>query len=157
MAEFYINKNGDITHSNLYLLAKADFNYYKIHSTLLPSLITHTPGPTRSLFTVVSGMSNSHVTLLNCKKGTKRDLSAYLTCRSEKYNDSSHHSFHATTRAQGLGDILDPKGTPTTAELLSSEQQSFRYSVLAVLSILKEERNSPKNSRMMPSESLWRS
>ena len=110
MAEFYINNNGDITDSSLSLLTKVDFNHFKINSMLLPSPIT--PGPTRSPAMVISGMSDSQITLIDFKKGTKRDLSIYPTFKSEKYYDTFHLSFHATTRAQGIGDILDPKFYP---------------------------------------------
>ena len=73
MAEFYINNNGDITDSNLSILTKADFYHFKTNSALLPSPITHTHGPARSPSMVVLGMSNCQITLINFKKGTKRD------------------------------------------------------------------------------------
>ena len=41
------------------LALKADFNHFKINSTLLPSPITQTLCPTRSPFMVISGMSDS--------------------------------------------------------------------------------------------------
>ena len=136
MAEFYINNNGEITESDLFLLTKVDFDHFKINSTLPHSPITHTPGPTRTPSTVILGMSNSQIALINFKKKTKRDLSAHPTFKSEKYYGTFHCSFHATTRAQGLGDILDPKFCPkhsnTSAQLLFSEQQPFMYSVLVV-------------------------
>ena len=85
---------------------------------------------------MISGISNSQIALINFKKGTKTNLSAYLIFKSEKYCDTFHHSFHATARAQGLGDILNPKFHPkysnTSTQLLFSEQQPFMYSVLVV-------------------------
>ena len=136
IAEFYINSNADTSDSDLSLLTKANFSHYKIHSTLLPSPIAHTPGPTRSPSMAISGISDCQVALLNFKKGTNRDLSAYLTFKSEKYYDTFCHSFHAPARAQGLGNILDsnfcPKPSDTSAQLLFSEQEFFMYSVLVV-------------------------
>ena len=100
----------------------------------MPSPITHTSGPTRSPSTAISGISDSQVTLLSFKKGTKRDLSAYPTFKNEKYYDTFHCSSHATARVQGLGEILDPRIHPKhsniSAQLLFSEQQCFMYSVL---------------------------
>ena len=132
MAEFYINNNGEITDSNLSSLTKVDFNHFKINSALPPSPITHTPGPTRTPSMAILCMSNSQITLINFKKGTKRDLSANPTFKSEKYC----YSFHTAARTQGLGDILDPKFHPkhsnTSTELLFNEQQSFMCSVLVV-------------------------
>ena len=136
MAEFYINNNGEITDSNLSSLTKVDFNLFKINSVLPPSPITHTPGPTRTPSMAILCMANSQITLINFKKGTKRDLSANPTFKSEKYYDTFCCSFHTAARAKGLGDILDPKFLPkhsnTSAQWLFNEQQSFMYSVLVV-------------------------
>ena len=136
IAEFYINNNGDITDSDLSLLSKLDSIHFKINSTLLPSPITHTPGPTRSPSMAIPCMSLSQIALINFKKGSKRDLSVYPTLKSEKYYDTFHHSFHPTTKAQDLGDLLNPKFHPihisTSAQLLFSEPQTFMYSVLVV-------------------------
>ena len=85
MAEFFISNNGDISDSNLSLLSRVDFNHYKINSTLPPSLIAYTPGPTKSSSTALLFMSDSQVTLLSFKKGTKRDLTAYPIFKSKQY------------------------------------------------------------------------
>ena len=84
MAEFYINNNGDITDSNLYLLTTVEFIHYKINSALLPSPIAHTLGPPRTPTTAFSGMSESQIALNNFKKATMRDLSADPIFKSEK-------------------------------------------------------------------------
>ena len=114
--------NGYITDSSLSLFNKVDVNHYKIHCTLPPSPIAHTPSMVISAPSMVnSGMSDSQVTLLNIKKGTKRDLSAYHSFKSEKYFDTFHHAFHATTRAQGLGDILDSKFYPKHSDTSATD------------------------------------
>ena len=115
MAKFYINNNGDITDSALSLLTKADFNHFNINSTLPPSPITHAAGAARPLSKAILGMSNSQITIINFKKGAKRDLCTYPTFKSEKYYDTFCHSFHITARAQGLGGILNPKFFPSRA------------------------------------------
>ena len=112
MAEFYISNNGDITDYDLSLLTKADFDHFKINSDLPPSPITHTPGLTTSPSMAILGMSDSQIALINFKKETKRDLSTYPTFKSEKYYATFYCSFHTTTSAQGVGDILDPKFYP---------------------------------------------
>ena len=133
MTEVYIINNGDID-SDLSLLTMADCNHYKIHPTLLHSPIANTPKRSSSM--VASAMLDSQVTLLNFMNGTKRDLSAYPTFKSENYYNSFCHSFHATPRVQGLGDIVNPKFHPkqsdTSAQLLFCEQQCFMYSVLGL-------------------------
>ena len=68
MAEFYIIHNGEITGSDLSLLTRAEFNHYKINSTLMPSPIAHTPGPTRTPSLMILGMSDSQITIINFKK-----------------------------------------------------------------------------------------
>ena len=113
MAEFYISNNGDITDSCLYL-PKQILSISKIHSTLPPSPITQTPGPTRSPSTAILGILDSQVTLLNFKKGTKRDSSAYPTFKSEKYYDTFCCSFHPTQGHKALGTFSTPNSIPNT-------------------------------------------
>ena len=114
MVQFFISNNGEITDSNLSLVTRVNFNHYKINSTLPPSPIARTPGPTRSPSMALSGMSDSQISLNNFKKGTKRDLSAYPIFKSEEYYDTFHCSFYPTTKAQDMGTLSTPSFTPST-------------------------------------------
>ena len=109
MTKFFISNNGDSTDSNLSLLTRVEFNHYQINSTLPPYPIAHTPGPASAPSRALFGMSNSQVSLLIFKKGTKRDLTAYPIFKSEKYYDTFCHSFYKTAKAQGLGEIVSSK------------------------------------------------
>ena len=50
--------------------------------------------------------------LLNFKRGIKRDISAYLTLKDEKYYDSFKRSVLVTARAHDCEDILQPTFRP---------------------------------------------
>ena len=71
-------------------------------------------------------MSESQLALNNFKKDTKRDITAYPSFKYEMYYDSFHHAFHATAKAQWMGNIIDPKLFPkcsdTHGQLLFDEQ-----------------------------------
>ena len=161
MAKFFISNNGHISYSNLSLLTRADFNHYKINSTLPHSPSTNTPSTARTPSTTVLVMSDSQIALLNFKNGTKRDLTGYPIFKSKKYYDTICHSFYVTAKAQGLGNIVNSTFHPKTWQLLCStainEQQSFMYSILVVTLKPERERNSPRNMKAMLNKSLQNS
>ena len=69
---------------------------------------------------------------------TIRDMAAYPTFKKEKY---FHCVFHATAKAQGMGNIIDPEFCSMSdphAQLFFAEQQSFMYSV-PVISLQTEQ------------------
>ena len=154
MTEFFISNNGDTSHSDLSLLTKVAFTitrsiplFHLLQSPILLVLQDHHPWQFLACWT--------H--LLNFKKGTKRDLPVYPTFKNEYYNTFCH-SFHATTRAQGLRDILIPKchlnHSDNSAQLLLTEQQAFMYYVQVVSLQTKRGKEQRRNSRMMHNESL---
>ena len=89
------------------------------------------PATPRSMAT--SEASESYITLTNFKKGIKRDASAYLIFKNERYYNTFIRHFKATAKAQGLSTLMDPNFTPGSDEYgqqLFQEQQDFLYSVL---------------------------
>ena len=89
------------------------------------------PATPRSMAT--SEASESYITLTNFKKGIKRDASAYLIFKNERYYNTFIHLFKATAKAQGLNSLMDPNFPPGSDEYeqqLFQEQQDFLYSVL---------------------------
>ena len=89
------------------------------------------PATPRSMAT--SEASESYITLTNFKKGIKRDASAYLIFKNERYYNTFIRHFKATAKAQGLSTLIDPNFTPGSDEYgqqLFQEQQDFLYSVL---------------------------
>ena len=118
MAEFYINSNGEITDSNLSVVIKVGFNHFKIISMLLPSPIAQTPGPTRSPSMAISGMSDSQVTLINSKRGTKR---IYLCIPHSRVRSTTTPSIAPSALLQGhkaLGTFSTPNFVPSIVTLL---------------------------------------
>ena len=75
------------------------------------------PGPTTPM-TTLSGYtkgtitSESQTALNNDKKGTKRDVSAYLIFKNDLYYNTFKRSFLATIKVQGLYDVADPDYDP---------------------------------------------
>ena len=158
MAEFYIRHNGDVS-ASLYS-PKQTLTITRSILFFCPLQFAQTPGPARSPSMLISGtlemsgMSDFQVCLLKFKKGAKRDLSTYHTFKNEEFCNSFFYSFHTTARAQGLGDMLDPKfhakHSDTSAQLLVGEQQSFMYSVLVVTLPTKSEKELTKEF-----DNLW--
>ena len=96
--------------------------------------------PTTPRSIVSSEASESYITLMNFKKGIKRDASAYPIFKNERYYNTFIHHFKATAKAQGLNSLMDPNFTPGSDEYeqqLFEEPQDFFYSVL--ISSLKTE------------------
>ena len=96
--------------------------------------------PTTPQSTVSSEASESYITLINFKKGIKRDASAYPIFKNERYYNTFIRHFKAAAKAQGLNSLMDPNFTPGSDEYeqqLFEEQQDFLYSVL--ISSLKTE------------------
>ena len=90
--------------------------------------------------TVSSEASESYITLTNFKKGIKRDASAYLIFKNERYYNTFSRHFKATAKAQGLNSLMDPNFTPGSddhEQQIFQEQQDFLDSVL--ISSLKTE------------------
>ena len=82
---------------------------------------------------VSSEASESYTTLINFKKGIKRDASAYPIFKNERYYNTFICHFKATSKAQGLNSLMDPNFTPESDEYeqqLFEEQQDFLYSVI---------------------------
>ena len=80
-----------------------------------------------------SEASESYVTLINFKKGIKRDASACPIFKNERYYNTFICHLKATAKAQGLNSLMDPNFTPGSDEYeqqLFQEQQDFLYSVL---------------------------
>ena len=67
--------------------------------------------PTTQRSTVSSEASESYITLTNFKKGIKRDASAYLIFKNERYYNTFIRHFKATANAQGLNSLMDPNFT----------------------------------------------
>ena len=96
--------------------------------------------PTTPRSTVSSQASESYITLINFKKGIKRDASAYPIFKNERYYNTFIRHFKATANAQGLNSLMDPNFTPGSdehAQQVFEEQQDFLFSVL--ISSLKTE------------------
>ena len=96
-----------------------------------PSSKLGSPATPRSMAT--SQVSESYITLINFKKGIKRDASAYPILKNERYYNTFICHFKATAKAQGLNTLMDPNFTPGSDEYeqqLFQEQQDFLYSVL---------------------------
>ena len=123
-----------------------DPQYYDEWRTTPPEEEIHfqTPSklgyPTTPRSNISSEASESYTTLLNFKKGIKRDASAYPIFKNERYYNTFICHFKATAKAQGLNSLMDPNFTPGSDEYeqqLFEEQQDFLYSVL--ISSLKTE------------------
>ena len=84
--------------------------------------------PTTPRSNVSSEASESYTTLINFKKGVKRDGSAYPIFKNERYYNTFICHFKATAKAQGLNSLMDPNFTPGSDEYeqqLFEEQQDF--------------------------------
>ena len=115
MAEFYISNNDERTDSNLSLFTKADFDHFKISSTLLPSPIAHTPGPARTPSTAVLSTSDSQITLINFKKEPR---GIYLCIPHSRVRSTMTPSIAHSTLPQGhkaLGTFSTPYSIPSIA------------------------------------------
>ena len=81
-------------------------------------LAKHVPSPTASSSRVATA-STASAKLSPAdefKKGIKRDMNAFKPFREKKYWNQWYRGFQATAKAQGLGNVLDPKYQPTTPD-----------------------------------------
>ena len=72
----------------------------------------------------------SNQELVSFRKGIKREETAYLTLKDERYFDGFSRSLYITAKSHECEEVLDPEHTPTNAEKdLFEAKQVFMFSV----------------------------
>ena len=81
--------------------------------------------------TATEPRNTSNQKLVSFRKGIKREETAYLTLKDERYFDSFSRSLYITAKSHECEDVLDPEYTPSNSEKeLYEAKQAFMFSVL---------------------------
>ena len=114
-----LKKNISVVHDHfLFTLTNKDYIEFRgMDIEPKPNIRSYHAEPTKPMTTFYghtkpTTISESQAALKNFKRGTKRDVSAYLIFKNDLYYDPFQRSFMAVIKAQGLYDVVDPDYDP---------------------------------------------
>ena len=91
------------------------------HNSKPPPDGSYTSMTTLTGHTKLPPPSESQIALINFKRGTKRDASAYPIFKNDLYYDTFQRSFLAIIKAQGLYDVANPDFEPDDVDQYAKE------------------------------------